>query len=299
MFLGLQENFALVTVALGIYLMIRYRDFKRGLIVALLGGGWFLLAIFLVIPYFNHGQFNYFPNYLKTESLGKIIQLFFYPYSKLKVIVASFLAFAFLPVLSPAIFIFFLEEIGQRFLGSPVLTRWEVGYQYNAILAPILALGAIEAIQKYHFSRKWVVGSIVVSLVVTQIWVAPAINSLATKEFYNLKPVKNIQAILTLIPEKASVAATNNIAPHLTHREQIILLTNCLKDKTLWRNETKRCFSLKPDYIIATLNDSEVTYFPDSSREAIKDYLDYVIKNKNYHLLKQEGNVYLLKLEEF
>ncbi len=297
-FLGLQENFALFTIALGIYLAARYRDFKKGIALAALGTVWFLLAVFVIIPHFSQASYIYLPYHLTKMSFLEIIKMMIYPWTKAKVMIASLLSFGFLPLLSPAIFILLFEEFFQRFVGSPFPARWCVGYHYNSILVPVLAMGAIEAFKK-NFSRKRSLAIIIIfiGIFLTQKLTAPATEKLLTRKFYDFSRVKDIKVILSLIPKDASVAATNNLGPHLSHRQQLILLTNCIEDKTLWVDQTKRCFKMNPDYLVADLNLNLelVPYYPDYSREKISRYFDYLEKTGEFKLLKTQESIFLLK----
>ncbi|MFZ5365921.1 MAG: DUF2079 domain-containing protein [Patescibacteria group bacterium] len=211
--------------------------------------------------------------------------------------IVSFLAFGFLPVLSPGIFVILFEEFFQRFVGTPIGTRWSLAFQYNSILAPILAFGAIEAIQKkFLLRKKLATGLLLVGVLLVQILTNPALNDLPKRGSYDLTKTKDSRAILALIPASASVAATNNLGPQLTHREKIIFLTNCHDDPTVWKVDMKRCFKLKPDYLVADLDplgDSNNLY-PDGSRDLLLSYFSYLQNSGEYRLLKQQGEVYLL-----
>lgn len=85
-----------------------------------------------------------------------------------------------------------LEEYLQRFVGTPISTRWNLGFQYNAILAPIVALGAIEAIKRYFLNGKPLVISLLLGgVLLVQGLTHPALNDLHRKEFYDLSPQGN------------------------------------------------------------------------------------------------------------
>lgn len=298
LFLGLQENFALTTTALGLYFFLQNKDYKRGVIISLFGLSWFLLAVLIVIPYFRGEPFLYLPGHWEKLGWLGVLESLVYPWSKVQVMFFSFLAFGFLPLLAPVAWIILLEEFFQRFVGSPSPNRWGLGFQYNAILAPILAVGAIAAISKYLPHQKNLAGTLLLAgVVLTQVLANPSLNQLKQKEFYDFSTTRDIQSVLKMIPPEASVAATNNLVPHLSHRRQIILLTNCLEDETLWKEDMKRCFALKQDYLVADFNPkgSLNNFYPDNSREVIAHYFDAVLKSGEYQLLKQQGTVFLLK----
>ena len=295
--LGLQENFSAFLSAYGLFIIFQFRDFKKGLFLFLGCACLFFLLISVIIPYFNSGQFIYAPTHLNNLGLLEIVKMFFYPYSKIQVMFVTLLSFAFLPLLTPAILIIFFEEFLQRFVGTPISTRWNLGFQYNIILAPVLALGAIISIEKYLLKQKrLVIAGLLLSFVVIQITTSPSLNDLVSKEFYNLDKNKNSRVLLPLIPPDAGVAAANNLGPQLTHRENIIFLTNCLDDPSIWKIDMRRCYNMKPDYLVADLNPQGDwgNYYPDG-QEALTKYFAEVQKNGEYELVAKQGEAYLLR----
>jgi uncharacterized membrane protein len=295
--LGLQENFSAFLSAYGLFLIFQFRDFKKGVFLFLGCGFLFFLLISVIIPYFNAGQFIYAPSHLQNLSLWEMVKMFVYPFSKIQVMFVSLLCFAFLPVLTPAVLIILFEEFLQRFVGTPIATRWNLGFQYNIILAPVLALGAVLSIEKYLIKQKrLIVILLLFCFGLIQITTSPALSDLVNKNFYNLDKNKNSRGLLSLIPANASVAAANNLGPQLAHREKITFLTNCLDDPRDWKLDMRRCFNFKPDYLIVDLDPKGDwnNYYPDG-REALIQYVEKVQVLKEYFLVKKEGEAVLLK----
>jgi uncharacterized membrane protein len=253
--------------------------------------------VLVLVPAIGLRPFTYLPTHLQTLDLGQIGRMLVWPETKLEVIGASFLAFGLVPVLSPSIFILLGEEFIQRFVGTAISTRWQLGYQYNVILAPILVWGAIEAIKRYKLNRKLVIGLIVVGIVSVQVATKPALNDLVNKDFYNFAEVADSKAVIERIPNEASVAAANNLGPYLTHREKIIFLTNCVEDTEEWWVDVKRCYKLKADYLVANLSPKVVSnsFYPDYSREKIERYFEMVQKSGEYKLIFKQNEAYLLE----
>lgn len=307
-FLGLQENFALTTFALGIYFAFKDKKLFPGVIVSLLGIGWFLLAVFILTPHFRGEAFLYTPYHWQELGALGMIKALFYPWSKTQVMFVSFLSFGLLPLLAPLTWILFLEEYFQRFVGNSSPNRWGLGFQYNSILAPILTVGAMQTVKIYFRERDGLsqlglsgvrLAALLIFLgwVVVQIFFKPSLNLLLQEGQFDYSKSRTKEAILRLIPQEASVAATNNLVPHLSHRKKIILLTNCLDDPTVWKDDMKRCLGLTPDYLIADMDPkgSINNYYPDNSRETIRQYLDYVLRTGEYQLVVQNGPLILLK----
>lgn len=295
--LGLQENFAAFLAAYGLFLIFQFRDLKKGLLLFFGCAFLFFVLTSLVIPHFNSGQFIYAPTHLKNLSFWGMVKMFFTPFSKIQVMFYAFFAFGFLPILTPAILIILFEEFLQRFVGTPIATRWNLGFQYNIILAPVLAYGAILTINKYFSKRKETVLLFLgLCFSFVQLTAHPALNDLRKKEFYNLDKAKNSQALLPLIPKDASVATANNLGPQLAHREKLIFLTNCLDNPNPWRLDMRRCYNTKPDYLIVDLDPQGNwnNFYPDG-RDALVKYIDEVQKNNLYHLVKKQGEAILLQ----
>lgn len=316
-FLGFQENMAIFALALGSYFIIK-KNIKYGLIIIFSSSIWLLLTIYIIIPFFNHEKFTYLPIFLLNLNIWEIIKLSYIPLIKLKTIFYWLLAFAFLPLGSPWIWLFIIEEVIQRFVGSGISTRWGLDYQYNIILTPVLALATIELIQKTiktplgwlksFLGSKWIKKTyllfslwLILALIFVQITIRPSLNNLAKSSYYNPTRINILNYLIAKIPSNASMATTNNLASHLTQRQNIYLLTNCLTDKTKWIHETRRCLGDYPEYIIADLdlNVNVSAYYPDYSREKIIDYLYYLKSNFIYHeILESEGIVLLQKVNQ-
>jgi len=296
LFLGLQENFFLLSAALGLFLILKYRDFKRGSFILISSLSIFLLLTQILIPRWNNAPFTYAPTHLKSLSPWEIVKLFFWPASKIEVLASTFLAFGFLPLFSPAYWLLLLEEFFQRFVGTPISTRWAVDFQYNVILAPIVALAAIEAIQNFFYPRL-AIFLILLGVIIVQIWQTPALADLFEPKFYDIHRFSFFRQIVQFLPPTASIAVSNNLGSHLTHRQNLIFLTNCLADPTIWKIDMKRCFKLQPDYLLADLepDGNWNKFYPDGRRDLIESYLDQVQAGGSYRLIKNIDTFYLLE----
>ena len=295
--LGLQENFFLTIAAWGGFLVMQYRDFKRGLLLGVVGVVGFLLVVLVVIPGLGRAEFTYLPRHWENWTVRDAAKMLIYPRSKVEVVVATMAAFGGLSLFSPAVWVFFLEEFLQRFLGTSIATRWSVGYQYNVILAPMAAWGAVLTMERFLKKRLWVGGVMIIAgMVVVQGLTHPALNVLLKRDFYNAGYMRVAGKVLAEIPDGASVAATNNLGAQLAHREGLIFLTNCVEDPRVWRVDMRRCFSLTADYLVADLRPeaNPNSYYPDS-REKIERYLNLVEEGKEYERVMSEGGFVLYK----
>ena len=296
-FVGLQENFFILAAALGLFIVLKYHDYKRGLIIFFSGLAIAVFLLFYFIPSFTGGNYYYTPKHFSNLDLLSVVKMLYNPSSKIDVVVFSFLSFGFLPILSPVFLILFGEEFLGRFLGTTNTNWWILGFHYNAILAPILAFAAICSVKKF-FKKRIYLASIflVVGTIISLVRVKPDIYKMFSKNFYDLSKTVNAQEVLKYLPKNASVATSNNLGAQIAERKELIFLTNCIENPATWGSDGKRCYKLKPEYILADLNPNEPNnYYPDYDRDSIVRYLDDVQKDGVFELIKNVGYVYLLK----
>lgn len=297
-FVGLQENFFVLAAAYGVFLTIHFKDYKRGIIITLSSIFFLSLLIFYLIPNFFGAQYYYLPKTSEGRDLIDMAKGLYTPSSKIDVVFFSLLAFGFLPLFTPSIFILLVEEFVGRFLATTNSNWWILGFHYNAILAPILSCGAILAVQKFFLKRIPIVCFLVLIGTFLSLYrVKPDIMKVFNNNYYDLAETKNSRDVLELIPKDASVAATNNLGAQIAGRQDIIFLTNCHDNPAVWGPDGRRCFKLIPDYLVADLDPegSSNNLYPDYSRESIIKYFEYVEKSGQYSLIKKIGDVYLYK----
>jgi uncharacterized membrane protein len=286
-FIFLQENFLLLGFAYGIYLLLKYKDYRRGFVICVSTIVIYFIAIFIIMPGVGGRDYIFLP----TEFMSPITS------EKLLLVVVTLLAFGFLPAFAPLFFLMLLEEWGTRFMVAPGANYWSFGYHYNAILTPILAMASIEALRGQFKKRQRLgVALMLIGLVGSWIIVKPDVLKLLEPSYWDTSKGSAAKHIFDLIPPDAAVAASNNLGPHLTHREYLTFLTNCHDNLEEWIVETKRCFKREVDYVIVDLSpDVGNNLWPDNNRESILAYLDYLQKVKGFTLLSQEGTIYLFK----
>ncbi len=298
-FVGLQENFFILASAIGLFLIVKYKDFKRGLPIFL--GGLILAGVllFYLIPYVFGSRYYYVPAHLRQINLTQIIHALYTPTSKIDVVVFAFIAFGLLPIFSPHFLIILGEEFLGRFLGTTNPNWWILGFHYNAILAPILAFASITTFDKY-FRRKEILAVVLLfgGMIISHIRVKPDISKMFYTSYYDLSATSDAKKVLAYLPKEASVAASNNLGAQIAGREGLIFLTNCVENTEVWGADGRRCYKLKPEYILADMNPDDKrnnNFYPDYDRESIWRYLTYVQEKGKYTLVKNVGFVYLLK----
>jgi uncharacterized membrane protein len=295
-FAGLQENFLILSGAFGSFLVIHYRDWKRGLIIMISSALIFASMIWFIIPHF-FGNYFYTPRNFSNMSIFDLIKDLYTPSSKIDVVIYSFIAFGLLPILTPTIFIILIEEFFGRFIMTTNWTWWILGFHYNAILAPIMSFAAINSTAKFFKKKEWlVVIMLFLGIIWSQIRVKTDVYKVFKPEFYDMGSAYEAKSILKMIPRDASVASTNDLGAYLTERKDIIFLTNCIDNTKEYTTDARRCFKITPDYIVANLDSKKPdNLYPDYDRGAILRLFKYYETTGKYTLVKQSGDLYLYK----
>lgn len=295
-FVGLQENFFILSAALGLFLIVKYKDFKRGALITVGSLIVVSLLLFVVIPKFFGQNYSYLPEHLKHPNLAFLLQMLYIPSSKIDVVVYSFAAFGGLALLSPVFFILLAEEFLGRFIGTTNSNWWILGFHYNAILAPVMAFAAIEGTAKF-LKKKEVVAIILllVGVFLSQLRVRTDIYKLFNRSFYDLSKTRNAYEVMKMIPPKVSVAATNDLGAQIAHRQILLFVSDCI-DQYIGADK-KPCYSVKPDYIFINLdpNGASNNIYPQETFKRVEDYMKLELITNEYSLASKQGYIYLLK----
>ena len=236
-----REDVSLTLIALGFYIAIVQRRLILAGILMGLNAVWFALVIGVVMPALAGGPYRHWTyDALGTGPVSSLehvmlhplssLQLLFTPVHKTLVWIGSFLGWGFLPLLSP-ITIIALPTFLERFWSSSA-NFWSFQYQYSMLPAPILAFAAIDTTVRI---KSWLrgrpaslapivlaVGAMVAGTVFTFGPIRP-FDELST--YISDSRAAQIESCLTAIPANVSVAASNTLVPHLSHRYEIYVIT--------------------------------------------------------------------------
>lgn len=303
----LKEDMPLIFAGLGLFSAFQLKKYKLGLSTIVLCLFYYFLLTGYVIPYFKHDRFAYEefnPAIGKTsfDLVKKVItdpltvlNVFFLPPVKFKTMLNLIGSFAFLPFFSPLTLIPVLPNFLSRFL-TGLGQRWLIRYQYNIILSPLFALGAIMGIQtlqkiiKILGRENWSALSIkVVSILLV---IAPIVQTYRTNSPFTriLNPTFYIQEerfrldhnLINRIPKDptVSVMAQSTLVPHLAHRHEIYRFEDGLIDRA------------KPDYVVMSADEGSD---PPWGREEKIEKIRALSKNQNYEVLFYDGVRLLMK----
>ena len=107
----------------------------------------------IVIPYFSNGRFLYNPMW--PSQISDYITRFVDKSSKIQVIFYTLATYGFLPILAPATYILFIQDLGLRFVLSETISqRLDLGLHYNANLAVFTFVSAVLG-ASYLQRKKW------------------------------------------------------------------------------------------------------------------------------------------------
>lgn len=182
-----------------------------------------VFIFFIYFPYIIH-----FP-YLYANKDGLLSNLnplsFFNTTEKLVTLFYTFFSFGFLPILTPLAFIPAAADLATYFMiGSDLPGAQGLYMHYRITLAPLLAWATILTLSKYKFLRSnYVAIYLIFCTLLVQYTLHLPLSYLSKEWFWKeSKSVKNIQDVIReYLPENASVAAQNNIVPHISHRDKI------------------------------------------------------------------------------
>ncbi len=231
-----REDVPLTLIGLGFYIFLVQRRFVLGAALMVVNATWFGLLLKAIMPSlggvaYRHWLYPQLGPGPGTAALHVLrdpidsVKLLFTPAIKLRIWLASFGNWLFLPLLSPLVLVA-LPAFFERFWSdSPDF--WTFHMQYSMQAAPILAFAAVDGAAR--LARLWparspaMVGTrVAITVLAASALLSVAVNPLAELSTYvSPETAANIQQCLDTIPPTASVAATQELLSHVATRRQI------------------------------------------------------------------------------
>jgi uncharacterized membrane protein len=249
-----KEDFGLVIAAYGIVVGLRTRQWR--LAAALIVGGIAATAIIddAVIPAFG-GKSGYYWSYytqLGSSPLPALVHVIRHPLATLKLAVTPhakvrliywlYAPLGFLSLASPIVLLS-LPLLGERLLSNNP-NHWTLTHQYSAAFVPILTLAAVDTIGRlrafvagpqtgrrraatpHRFAN--VIGvAFGAGVLVVAVWAVgkmPFDQLLHAPVWRTSTFEKAEAAAVAVVPNGATVEASNQLAPHLVDRAHVMLL---------------------------------------------------------------------------
>lgn len=275
-----QENMGLALAGIGFIYLFEKKHRKTGLWY-ILGGISISFIEVKLVSLISPSGYEYWPSLNSNPFL--LLSKLFDSSDKRLVWLYSFSWFSFIPLFSPGGVLAILMDLGQYFLPSKQFGHMVTPFlHHRAIVSIFLVLATIQVLERFKNQKRiMVVVSmvLVISALAQQYLFHFPLNKLSKPLYWQTESwMNNNDAIIKLIPPDVSVAAAQNLVPHLSHRNQIYLVwprehefdTNspCEKKFCWWLD-----FSGHPDYLVADLrNDQWATQLlesPENFRSAV------------------------------
>jgi uncharacterized membrane protein len=233
--LACKEDAALAVVMLGLVLAVLGERWA-GLLTAVAGAGWFLLATKVVIPAAGGGDGPFyqelFPGF--GESLGEIVRNMVVHPSRLLELATRpdrltyywqvLAPVAFLPLAAPLVLLISAPQTVINVASGHALTH-DYKFHYTAIVLAGVFLATVEAMawagRGRPAVRRFLVGVLVATSLAANVAWSPSPLSRQFDDGIWARPDPRhaiVRAALRQVPPDAGVSASYNLIPHLTHR---------------------------------------------------------------------------------
>jgi uncharacterized membrane protein len=229
----IKEDLVPLLGCLGLYLFVQ-GERRRG--VVLMGSAVivFVLLVGFLIPRIGDSTgYRYTGSYQAVlERPWMVPAMLVTPAVKIQTMLSWLAPFAWLPLLSP-LSMLLVPLVLERFLSASV-NHWGALYHYSAPLAPILAMSAGDGLARVarripDARRRTLTVAILAGACVVLSAVVPGhqpLWRLFTSQHYQLTAVHRAgYRALQQIPPEASVVAQTAVAPHVSQRARVYLLT--------------------------------------------------------------------------
>jgi len=299
--LATQENMGLALVGLGCFYLFN-KTLRKGAFLFILSGAFFTFAAVKATAALSPIGFEYQPE-ITLNPIKNLIELFNNP-EKRQVWFYSFAWFSFLPLLSPGALIAVTIDLSQYFVtGNEFARMWSPFMHHRAILAPFLALGTLEALSlfKKRINLNYLAVLLVAVSLFLQYFFHFPLNKLIKPNYWqNEAWMSDNQTIFREIPSTASLAAQQNLIPHLSHRKEIYLIwprahdfdNNLCGQRSCWWLD----FGGHPEYLVVDLHPNQWLTQLLESNENFNSAINNMEKTGKIKLIKQVNEARLYKI---
>jgi uncharacterized membrane protein len=247
-----KENVGLALVVLGVWICVRRRRPLPGAVLSVLSAAWVAVAVWVIIPHYRGSESAFVDRYGELGgSTGEIARtLITRPweaveqiatYHRLTYVLALLVPLLFLPLLAPLLTAAALPDLLLNLLAD-WWPQYSIEFQYTAVIAPFLVLGAVLGLARLRTWRRpgWLAaaagrsGLVAAGMVV---WLAGctavqgplpwfgevSVASDSRLIQYRVGPhAAALRRAVDRVPPGAVVSAGNHLGSHLSARERIL-----------------------------------------------------------------------------
>ncbi len=297
-----QENMGIAIAGIGfIYIFKKYYR-KIALFFIFFGISVSLLAVRLT-SYFSPIGFEYTP--MLTLDPIKNFFLFFDSFEKREVWFYSMSWFSFLPLLSPGALVAVAVDLAQYFLTGPAFIRmWSPYTHHRAILSVFLTLGTLDALEifkKRKINLAVIVLCMVFIIVLLQYKFHFPLNKLSKTEYWKKeKWMDDNKALFATFSRDMKIASSQNLIPHISHRNKIYLIYPRRLDLSKELCEERHCwwldFPKEAEYLVLDMRPNQWLTQLLETNEHFTEAVRNMEKTKKIRLQREIGDARLYKI---
>lgn len=296
-----KEQVSLILVMFGVVMIFMFREVRRGILVILSGLFWFVLMVFVVIPYFSqsgsHWAFGWYPFsgeiLSEQERFSNLVNIGerFTSESASDYYISLTRPFGYFPLLGFPWLVLALPDLLINLLSSHAQMR-SIVFHYDSGIVPALVIATIFGLSNIEiglkriwflkrFSRLGVYLSMMFILLMALRFnyyfsPLPTTPSCWCLSYQVSKEDREFARVLSEIPAGASITASGNVRPHLTHRENAFTLPNAVESA---------------DYVAILTQQRIVGDYGVVDEE----FVELLRGNEDYELVSNVGQFFLFK----
>ena len=293
-----QENMGIALACVGLIYIFK-KEYRKLAIYFIVGGFVTAFLSIKIISLMSPVGYQYWPIF-DLNPINLFFKFFDNP-DKIFVWFYSFSWFSFLPVLSPGTILAVSLDLSQYFLPQKQFGHMVTPFLHErAILAPLLILGVFDVLkflEKRKINITLLSVILVLSVLLQQFIFHFPLNKLSKSDYWkNEQWMEDNKKLFAEIPKNSSLAATQNLVPHLSERKEIYLIYPRLKDlkdcKGCWWLE----FSGKPEFLVVDLHSNQWATQLLESNENFYSAVKNMEKTKKITKIKNINNAHLYKI---
>jgi uncharacterized membrane protein len=235
-----KEEVGLVVAGLGVWYAFNRGRRAAGGAIALAGFVWSAVAVWAIIPHFNHGESSFFGRYddVGGSPSGMVGTAFTDPLQLVRVafdhqgvhyLLDLLLPLGALSLLAPILLVAALPELALNLLSSAP-TQSSIHFHYTAAEIPVLVAAAIYGAARLSFRKTTVAGAVLVvalsanwRLGAIPLWrEVPGGETLQSRDHVVTEHDRVAARALRMIPDGVAVSASNSLGAHLSARSRIL-----------------------------------------------------------------------------